>query len=77
MNNMNSYKTTDLHLITYLDMMGHQYEIQKEGNQGTAVFSEELDSVQKSVSDYFSDLGKFQTFGSKMRNVKSRIRNTN
>ena len=70
------YTTRDLHLISYLDMLGFTYTIQKVGEEGTAHFEDPDGKIKAAVRDYFNDIGRFQSFASRIRNVKSRIRNS-
>lgn len=69
-----NFETRDINLIAYLDLKGFLYNLYKRGNEAIAIFNKT--DVASSVQDFYNDDNQILTFTNKLRNIKSRIKNT-
>lgn len=72
--NTGNFETRDINLIAYLDLQGFEYNMYRRGHEAVAIFTKS--SVDDAVQDFYNDKGMFQSFTNKLRNIKSRIKNT-
>ena len=70
----NKFETKDISLIAYLDLKGYVYKMTKRGQEAICIFTKS--EVEKAVQSFYDDLDSFLAYANKLRNLKSRIRNT-
>ena len=69
------YRTSDIALGSYLKLKGFRHEIHKV-SPGKAVFIFFDDGIDTMAVDFYNGEGKFLSYASSMRSLKSQVMNT-
>jgi hypothetical protein len=76
MDNINTYRTSDLYLSAFLKLKGHKFSVEKNKNKIFFIFDKN-DVLMSNVADYLSESGSCEPllFTNTIKNLKNLIHN--
>ncbi len=76
MDNINTYRTSDLYLSEFLKLKGHKFNVEKNKNKIFFIFDKN-DVLMGNVADYLSENGNCEPllFSNTIKNLKNLIHN--